>query len=130
MNKETAEAHHIRTISQPNDITAHIYIDGSGINEGIGAAMYCHTDQHIEQQYLGKNSESMVYAGELEAIHMAVKYIKDLAHRESRIFSDSQAAMKSLAKSKRQSGQEIIKRILDIIDALYITASSHALQFE
>lgn len=61
---------------------------------------------------------------------MAVKYIKDLAHRESRIFSDSQAAMKSLAKPKRQSGQEIIKRILDIIDALYITAPSHALQFE
>ena len=36
--------------------------------------------------------------------------------------------MKSLAKPKRQSGQEIIKRILDEIDALYLAIPSYALQ--
>ena len=130
VNKEIAEAHHLRTTSQPNDNLAYIYTDGSGINEGIGAAMYCHTDQHVEQRCLGKNSESMVYAGELEAIHMAVVHAKDLMQMESRIFSDSQAAMKSLAKPKRQSGQAIIARILDEIDALHLTTPSYALRLE
>src|SRR6266496_284788 len=45
-DKEIAEAHHLHTTSRPNDNSAHIYTDGSGINDGIGAAMYCHTDQH------------------------------------------------------------------------------------
>src|SRR5271167_900968 len=114
--------------TQLNDTTAQIYTDGSGINEGIGAAMYCHTDQQVEQQYLGKNSESMVYARELEAIHMAVTHVKDLTQMESHIFSESEAAMKSLAKPKRQSGQAIIKRILDKIDALYHARPSYTLQ--
>src|SRR5579859_1249916 len=109
IDKETAEAHHLRTTPQPNDNSAHIYTDGSGINDGIGAAMYCHTDQHVKQRYLGKGSESMVYAGELEAIHMAIIHAKDLTQTESQIFSDSQPAMKSLAKPKRQSGQAIIE---------------------
>src|SRR5437763_6116229 len=129
-NKETAEAHHLRMTSQLNDTTAHIYTDGFGINERIGAAMYSHTDHHVEQRYLGTSSVSLVYAGELEAIHMAITHAKDLTQMESRIFSDSQAAMKSLAKPKRQSGQAIIKRILDEIDAPYLTTPSHALQFE
>jgi ribonuclease HI len=127
--QETAEAHHLLTTSQLNT-TAHIYTDGSGINERTGAAMYCHKDQHVEQRYLGTSSESMAYAGELEAIHMAITHAKDLTQIESRIFSDSQAAMKSLAKPKRQSGQAIIKRILDEIDAPYLATPSHALQFE
>src|SRR5579859_2401791 len=92
--------------------------------------MYCHTDQHVEQWYLGKSSESMVYARELEAIHMAVTHAKDLTQTESRIFSDSQPAMRSVAKPKRQSGQAIIERILDEIDALYLTTPSYAMQLE
>ena len=122
------EAHHLRTTPQLDDTMVQIYTDGSRINEEIGAAMYCHRDQHIKQWYLGKNSKSMVYAGELEAIHMAITQVKDLSQMESRIFSDSQAAMKSLAKPKRQSGQAIIKRILNKIDALYLARPLYALQ--
>jgi ribonuclease HI len=130
VDKEIAETHHLRTTSRSNNDSAHIYTDGSGINEGIGAAMYCQTDQHVEQRYLGKSSESMVYAAELEAIHMAVIHAKDLTQMESRIFSDSQPAMKSLAKPKRQSGQAIIERILNEIDTLYLTTPSYAMQLE
>jgi ribonuclease HI len=72
----------------------------------------------------------MVYAAELEAIHMAVIHAKDLTQMESRIFSDSQPAMKSLAKPKRQSGQAIIERILNEIDTLYLTTPSYAMQLE
>jgi ribonuclease HI len=131
VDKESAEAHHIRTTSQPNDNSAHIYTDGSGINDGIAATMYCHTDQQIQQRYLGKSSESMVYAGELEAIHMAVGHAKDLTQKESTpIFSDNQPAMQSLAKPKRQSGQAIIERILNEIEELYLNIPSYSMQFE
>ena len=61
---------------------------------------------------------------------MAATHVKDLTQTESRIFSDSQAAMKSLAKPKRQSGQAIIARILDEIDALHLITPSYALRLE
>jgi hypothetical protein len=60
-------------------------MDGSGINEGIGAAMYSPTERYTQQRYLGTSSESMVYAGELEAILMAVTYAQDLTRMPSLI---------------------------------------------
>jgi ribonuclease HI len=107
-----------------------------GINEGIGAAMYCHTDRHTQQRYLGTSPESMVYAGELEAIFMAVTYARRLTQMQSliflksRTFTDSQVAMRSLAKPKQQSGQGIIKQILDQIDKIYLTVLSYSMQFD
>jgi ribonuclease HI len=130
VNKETAEAHHLQTTQQWYNSSAHFYMDGSGINDGIGAAMYCHTDQAVQQWYVGKSSESMVYTRELEAIHMAIIHAKDLTQTESLIFSDSQPAMKSLAKPKCQSGQAIIERILDKIDMIYLTTLTYNMQLE
>jgi hypothetical protein len=102
-SKEAAKKHHLQTTSpeQSNAAlnqcdTLHIYTDGSGIKEGIGAAMVCLTNQYTEQRYLGTEGESMVYAGELEAIHMAIVHVKHNSHRykKCRIFTDSQPAMK------------------------------------
>jgi len=63
-NKEKAEDHHSQTTAHltnpitegPNPTTeiVHIYTDGSDINQGIGATMYCHTTQHISLRHLGK----------------------------------------------------------------------------
>jgi ribonuclease HI len=61
---------------------------------------------------------------------MIVIHAKILTQTEFYIFSDSQPAMKSLAKPKFQWGQAIIKRILDEIDTLYLTTSTYAMQFE
>jgi ribonuclease HI len=64
---------------------------------------------------------------------MAVNHAKDHLMQFTdpfRIFSDSQPAMRSLAKPKRQSGQSIIKRIRDNIDALYLTTPTLAMQLE
>jgi len=109
-NKEKAEDHHRQTTShltspntgrpEPTTATVHIYTDGSGINQGIGAAMYCHTTQHTNLRYLGKETESMVYAGELEAIHMAITHVRKLTTEtmRCRIFTDSQPAIKSIDK--------------------------------
>jgi ribonuclease HI len=66
----------------------------------------------------------------LEAIHMAVIHAQDLMQTESRIFSDSQPAIKSLAKPKRQSGQAIIEQILHEIDAIYLTTPIYNMQLE
>jgi ribonuclease HI len=74
----------------------------------------------------------MVYAGELEAIHMAITQAKEFVALTTgcRIFTDSQPAIKSIAKPKRQSGQSIIKRILDEIDELHRTNPTYTLHFE
>jgi ribonuclease HI len=136
IDKETAEAHHLCTTAEPNRNVAHMYTDGSGINDGIGAAMYCHMDKMVQQRYLGRSSESMVYAAELEAIHMAVTHARGLTQMqsliftESRTFSDCQAAMKSLAKPKRQSGQATIERILDEIDAIHSAIPIYRMRIE
>jgi hypothetical protein len=62
---------------------------------------------------------------------MIVIHAKDLTQKESsRIFSDSQPAMQSIAKPKRQSGQSIIKRNLDQIDSVYFTTPSYCMQIE
>jgi ribonuclease HI len=74
----------------------------------------------------------MVYAGKLEAIRMAIIQTRDFITETAgcRIFTDSQPAIKSLAKPRRQSGQSIIKRILDEIDELLQTNPSYSLQLE
>jgi ribonuclease HI len=116
--------------------TAQFYTDGSGINEEIGAAMYCPTDRYSQQRYLGMSSEPIVYVGELEAILMVINYARDPTRMQSsiflksRIFTDSQAAMRSLAKPKRQSGQGIIEQILDQISEIYLTAPMYSMQFD
>jgi ribonuclease HI len=132
-NKEASEKYHLQSTASSQTEALHIYTDGSGIKQEIGAAMFCSTNQHVEQRYLGSENESMVYAGELEAIQMAIDHVKleDNSHyKKCRIFTDSQSAIKSLAKPKRQSGQSIIKRILDEIDTLYETNPSYELQLE
>jgi len=118
-NKDEAEKYHLQAISNPIPAhpTTHIYTDGSKINDGIGAAIFCFTSLYTEQRYLGTASESIVYAAELEAISMAITHVNELATglmsiRQPKtccIFTDSQPAIKSLTKPKRQSGQEIIK---------------------
>lgn len=67
----------------------------------------------------------MVYASELEAIHIAGVYAKELSNQltKYRIFTDSQPAIKSLVKPKRQD----IKQTLGDIDTLYDTSPSHSL---
>jgi hypothetical protein len=74
--------------------------------------MYSPTERYTQQRYLGTSSESMVYAGELEAILMAVTYARDLTRMpslippKSLIFTDSQAAMRSLANQSDNRDRE------------------------
>ena len=61
---EKAEARHRCSIhSEPDAVR--IYTDGSGINGQIGAAAVCTTTHQIKSAYMGDDTMSTVYAGEL-----------------------------------------------------------------
>ena len=90
------------------------YTDRSGINGYIEAAAFCQSKNESRWCYLRKDSESNVYTNELKAIHMTTTMIQGNIHCYTKciIFTDSQAVIKTFAKSKYQSEQAIIKKIL------------------
>jgi hypothetical protein len=69
-----------------------------------------------------------VYAAELSAIYISLNGRWDPHQNLCRIYSDSQAALRALDRPRKQSGQEIIKDILDQIEQ--ITNDREHLQIE
>jgi len=95
-----------------------IYTDGSGISGKIGAAAYNTTTEEVSLQHLGSETHYNVYAAELTAISMAVTlWEKQIyVYPKCQIFTDSQSAGRSISQPRRQSGQSIIKSIIDQVD--------------
>ena len=75
----------------------------------------------MKREYLGTEDTHNVYAAELKAIQMAISVFerKIDEHPNIYIFTDNQSAIQTIESPKRQSGQYIIKGILDIIDRIY-----------
>jgi len=71
-SKEMAKQDHEKQVKEWRMGTVHIYTDGSGIDNYIGAAIYNQTLNQSEQQHLGHQSRYNVYAAELWAINMAI----------------------------------------------------------
>jgi ribonuclease HI len=70
-----------------------------------------------------------VYTAELTDIHLATNLLwNHVEYRTCRIYIDSQAAIRAIDHPRRQSGQSIIRDILDSIDE--ITNEHPHLQFE
>src|SRR5204862_6080703 len=68
-------------------------------------------------QRLGSEKHYNVFIGEVTAVQLAVEILRDdHDFRICYIYSDSQAAIKAIDKPRRQSGQQIIKELLDCID--------------
>ena len=68
-------------------------------------------------QYLGNETQFNVYTAELTALHLAIKQLRNHGeYQTGRIYSDSQASVKAIDHPRKQSGQTIIKDILDSID--------------
>jgi hypothetical protein len=68
--------------------------------------MFCSTNQHVEQRYLGTESESMVYAGELEAIQMALDHVKlenNSHYKKCRIFIYRQSTRDQVTSQTKTS---------------------------
>ena len=114
--------------STTNAKTQTVFTDASSRNGLVGVAVA--TCAFAYNQTIGSQQDLNVYFAELFAIYQAVKsierYARDQDMRASEPFvicSDSQAALKSLAKPKQQSGQFIIRSILETIDKLEGAAS-------
>jgi len=119
--KDEAVVNH-NTRQQNCKDTMTIYTDGSGINGKVGAAAIDLENGIKAHQHLGAEIKYNVYAAELAGIHMAlIQWHANLnKYPICRIYSDSQAAGKSLSQPRKQSGQAIIKAILDSIDDISI----------
>ena len=117
-DKKAASEYHEKIAKEIQWGRMHIYTDGSGIDEQIGAAAYNKTLNQTSHQHLGCQTKYNVYAAELAAIQVGISQwarIRGL-YPVCYIYTDSQAACMSIAKPRRQSGQSIIRNILDQID--------------
>src|SRR5205809_7267714 len=95
---------------------ATIYTDGSGIKGKIGAAIYDATRNETRHQQLGKDTNYNVFMAELAALQLVIETLRDNHERtEWRIYTDSQSAIKAINNPHRESGQAIIKDILDCV---------------
>ena len=81
--------------------------------------------QQIAQAYLGKEDTYTVYVAELQGILMALQLICIEAEAEVRrrfrkaiIFTDSQAAIRAVQNPQRQSGQHILRSIIQSLHKL------------
>src|SRR5579859_7629838 len=96
--------------------TMTIYIDRSGIDGKIGAAAYNASSKEINHQHLGDETQYNVYVAELTGIHMAVTQWERSEYPICRIFIDRQAAGTSINQPRTQSGQSIIKAVVNLIN--------------
>jgi ribonuclease HI len=126
--KPIAKATHDELQARSNAAVQTIYTDGSGIENKIGAAAYIPATKEAIHHHLGSEVQFNVYAAELSAIYISLNGRWDLHQDHCRIYSDSQAALRALDRPRKQSGQEIIKDILDQIDQ--ITNGREHLQIE
>ena len=103
----------------PDTTTITIYTDGSGIENNIGAAAYNSATNEVSHQHLGSEAQFNVYTAELTAMNLAVKQMRHHSEYQiGRIYTDSQARVRAIDHPRRQSGQTIIKDILDNIDEI------------
>jgi ribonuclease HI len=118
--KEAAQAHQqrLKQIS-PQDLI--IYTDGSGHDGHVGAAIYSPTLRTAKGKYVGTDETHNVYAAELMAIQMAVSLTEEKIEEYTNvhIFTDNQSAIQAIESPRKQSGQYIIKGIIDITDRIH-----------
>ena len=118
-SKEKAtQFHNEYLVSKPSaEIVA--YTDGSGINEKIGSSCVIQGKAKAIKKFLGANTCSTVYMGELQGIEDSLSYT--LSQDQSsgiRIFTDSQAALQALENPNGCSAPQIMQKITRYIDEL------------
>jgi ribonuclease HI len=103
--------------------TLQFYTDGSVRNDLVGVAVWCRKGSRNE--CIGSSQDLSVCFAELFAIWRVVQAIEihadshqDFHSKHFIIRSDSQAALKSLAHPRQQSGQHIVISILEAIQRL------------
>ena len=119
--KDKAKEEHENFLKDNNTPNAlHIYTDGSGIENHIGAAAHSPTTSTSAHQYLGKADAANVYAAELTAIHLGINMAGKSHEQYDKcfIYVDNQSSIQAVDKPKQQSGQYIIRNILQSLEEL------------
>ena len=117
--KDIAKDTHDKTQELPDVTTVTIYTDGSGIDKKIGAAAFNSTTGEVCHHHLGGETQFNVYTAEITALQLALERLwNHQALSRCRIYTDSQTAIKAIERPQRQSGQSIIKDLLDCIDEI------------
>ena len=117
--KDIAKDIHDKIQEVSDDTIVTIYTDGSGIDKKIGAAAFNQRDDEVSHHHLGGEMQFNVYTAEITAMQLALERLwNHQATSICRIYTDSQTAIKAIERPQRQSGQSIIKDLLDCIDEI------------
>jgi len=117
--KGAAKSVHNEIQEKPDATVATIYTDGSGIDKRVGAAAYAPISGETRHYHLGGETQFNVYTAEIAAIQLGLERLwNHEIHPNCRIYTDSQTAIKAIERPQRQSGQSIIKGLLDCIDEI------------
>src|SRR5579859_4482658 len=131
--KDKAKEEHEKLLKDNNNPnTLHIYTDGSGTENHVGAAAYSLATAVTTHGYLGKADTANVYAAELTAIHIGIN-MAGKSHEQYKkcfIYIDNQSSIQAVDKPKQQSGQYIIHNILQSLDKLQIQRPSLKFRIE
>jgi hypothetical protein len=118
-------AQHMHNCTREDTIC--VYTDGSGIDGHVGAAavMLLAPDSpngstlHKRISYVGKVTESTVYAAERNGIHLALQILianSDPHRRRITIFTDNQSALMTIRRPGNMSGQYILRELLQALE--------------
>jgi ribonuclease HI len=127
-DKQRAQKEHRRIATSRESGRLLFYTDGSAIDGHVGAAVTLPAHKWHAQRYMGPASESNVYVAELYGIYMACQKTQELALRrwiygqpkirQTIIFADSQGAILSTQNPTTQSGQWILRKIVQCVHNL------------
>ena len=100
-----------------------IYTDGSNINQKVGAAAVDIDNRIILKSFLGKALHYTVYSAELRGINLALllalrQKVQTKTTREVTVFTDNQAAIRSLANPSERPGLATVRDIIKKIEQL------------
>jgi ribonuclease HI len=104
----------------------HIYTDGSGIDDRVGAAAYCTQTGEIRQAFMGTNHTSTVYAGEVYGLVMALQMVV-AADRlcPVYIFSDNQTAVKNVSNPSAKEAQHFLREVHGLLQQTLCPVQIH-----
>jgi hypothetical protein len=130
--KEEAVEEHQQRLQQIPAQDLITYTDESDHGGQIGAATYSLTIKIIKSKYIGTDNIYNIYAVELMAIQMVITLFekKIQEYPNVYIFIDNQFAIQTIETPKQQSGQYIIKSILDKIDKIHEAKSISNIRIE
>ena len=100
-----------------------IYTDGSSIGGHVGAAAVFPSRGQTRSTYMGTDAISTVYAAELQGINLALSMAQTMtdsspSNRSIAIWTDNQAAIRSLVRPEGRSGAYILQHLAQRVEAL------------